>query len=296
MAGTACGGMDQTISIMGEMGKAKLIDFVPEIKTSDVQIPDSVVLVIANSCTASPKLLTVGTRYNKRVVECKFGMCAMSIKAGKCTSFEDCPFSTFQQLQKALGYSFEQMIELVNSSFNMKGEYTAEQISSEWNVADPFSIVSDIPHVMDVKNQNKSFELYKRAYHVLTEAKRVHDFKAVCDDAEMDEDTKVQRLGELMNESHLSCHMYYDCSSTQLEEVTQLARDSGALGSRLTGAGWGGCSVSLVRKSILNEFIDKMYTYYTRERELGKELWITDDLERYLFATSPAQGACIIDP
>ena len=91
-----------------------------------------------------------------------------------------------------------------------------------------------------------------------------------------------------MNESQLSCKMYYDCSSIQLDEVTQMARDNGALGSRLTGAGWGGCSVSLVKKDNLETFIDKMYTYYTKDRGLGNELWITDDLERYLFATAPA--------
>ena len=90
--------------------------------------------------------------------------------------------------------------------------------------------------------------------------------------------------------------MYYDCSSVQLDEITQMARDNGALGSRLTGAGWGGCSVSLVKKEQLDAFIDKMYTYYTMDRGVGNELWITDDLERYLFATSPSSGASIIDP
>ena len=87
--------MDQTISIMGEMGCAKLIDFVPNIKTTTVKIPDSVCLVIGNSCTASPKLLTLGTRYNKRVVECRFALAAISMKAGKCDSFLECPFKTF---------------------------------------------------------------------------------------------------------------------------------------------------------------------------------------------------------
>ena len=108
--------------------------------------------------------------------------------------------------------------------------------------------------------------MYKRAYHVLTEAKRVHDFKRVCE-GDLDEDSKVLALGKLMNESQHSCNLYYDCSSPELDEITKLARDSGALGSRLTGAGWGGCSVSLVQKDILEEFIGKMYSYYTRDRE-----------------------------
>jgi len=112
----------------------------------------------------------------------------------------------------------------------------------------------------------------------------------------MDEDTKVTKLGNLMTASHLSCDMYYDCSSPELNELTQLARDSGALGSRLTGAGWGGCCVSLVKKDILEEFVDKVYTYWTKERPVGEQLWITDDLDRYIFATQPAQGACVIDP
>ena len=95
-AGTACGGMDQTISIMGEKGTAKLIDFVPEIKTTSVKVPDSVCLVIANSCTPSPKLLTLGTRYNKRVVECRFAVAAMALKAGKINNFEECTYKTFE--------------------------------------------------------------------------------------------------------------------------------------------------------------------------------------------------------
>ena len=83
MAGTACGGMDQTISIFAEKNKAKLIEFNPVLKAIDVNVPSIVSLVIANSLTPSPKLLTIGTRYNKRVVECKFGLLIMALKLGK---------------------------------------------------------------------------------------------------------------------------------------------------------------------------------------------------------------------
>ena len=51
-----------------------------------------------------------------------------------------------------------------------------------------------------------------------------------------------------MNASHVSCDMLYDCSSKNLNELVKLAKESGALGARLTGAGWGGCCVALVKK------------------------------------------------
>ena len=124
----------------------------------------------------------------------------------------------------------------------------------------------------------------------------MQDFKRICEDESLDESVKVGKLGKLMNESHLSCDMLYECSSPELNELTKMARDAGALGSRLTGAGWGGCCVSLVRKSELQAFISKVMDYYTKPRETGETLWVTDDLNRYIFATNPGQGALVLDP
>ena len=295
LAGTACGGMDQTISIFAELNKAKLIEFNPELRAIDVEIPNNVSLVIANSLTPSPKLLTIGTRYNKRVVECRFGLLIIALKLGKADSWDQVKFKNLYELQTELGYSYDQMLEVVATNLK-RGSYSLEDIKNALNVPDLSPVLKDIPYFYEVLNQNKTFMLNERATHVFAEASRVYKYKAICSDENIPNEEMVKKLGQLMNESHFSCKVLYECSSENLDELTKLARDSGAYGSRLTGAGWGGCCVSLVEKSILSSFIDKMHTYYTKEREPGDQLWVTDDLDRYLFATQPAKGAFIYDP
>ena len=62
-------------------------------------------------------------------------------------------------------------------------------------------------------------------------------------------------------------------------------RDSGALGSRLTGAGWGGCAVSLVPSNVLSEFLDAV----TKRYYSGMDVVLKDAI----FATQPGGGAAV---
>lgn len=176
------------------------------------------------------------------------------------------------------------MAELVETHLKKDG-YTVDMLKRDGNCEDAFMLVAKIPHVTEVISRNSAFYLFERAYHVFGEAKRVHDFADICQNSELEEEHKVKQLGDLMNQSHESCDKLYDCSSEQLNELTSMARAAGALGSRLTGAGWGGCCVSLVKKSELKGFIDKLMDFYTKPRQDGEELWITDDLNRYVFGT-----------
>ena len=99
----------------------------------------------------------------------------------------------------------------------------------------------------------EEFKLYQRALHCYEEAFRVQEFRNICETTQ-----DVQQLGQLMNESHRSCRDLYECSHPKLDELVKAAVANGAIGSRLTGAGWGGCIVSLVPEDKSQEFESNM--------------------------------------
>lgn len=96
------------------------------------------------------------------------------------------------------------MIELVKKHLKKDG-YTIQFLNREGKTEDAFMLVARIPNFAEVKAKNSAFYCYERALHVFSEAKRVHDFAAICRDEAMDQEAKVQKMGQLMNESHESC-------------------------------------------------------------------------------------------
>lgn len=89
-----------------------------------------------------------------------------------------------------------------------------------------------------------------------------------------------------MSESHESLRDLYECSHSQLDRLVELSRDL-TLGSRLTGAGWGGCAVSLLLHHNLDKYLDFL------KKNFYKDLGMKESLEKVLFSTSPKSGACI---
>lgn len=114
-AGTACGGMDQTISAFGKEGTALYIQFDP-IRLTDVLLPKGYAFIIANSLTESTKLLTLGKHYNKRVSECRVGIAILEKKLNLNKRFK-----TLRQLQEHLQISMNCLEELCEL-FIPKGE------------------------------------------------------------------------------------------------------------------------------------------------------------------------------
>uniref|UniRef100_A0A803QZC1 GHMP kinase C-terminal domain-containing protein n=1 Tax=Cannabis sativa TaxID=3483 RepID=A0A803QZC1_CANSA len=132
---------------------------------------------------------------------------------------------------------------------------------------------------------------YIRASHVYTEAKRVHAFKDTVY-SNLSEEDILKELGDLMNESHHSCSVQYECSCPELEELVGICRKYGALGARLTGAGWGGCAVALVKENIVPQFILNLKEHFYQSR-IEKGVINNNDLGLYVFASKPSSGAAI---
>ncbi|KAG8696383.1 galactokinase [Ceratobasidium sp. 394] len=131
------------------------------------------------------------------------------------------------------------------------------------------------------------FHLYKSIKHVVEEALRVLEFRDVCLHPPSDR-SALQVLGEMMNASRTSCAAEFECSCAELDELVSVARGAGAVGSRLTGAGWGGCTVSLVRAGEVDEFMRKVREGYGPYRGLSE-----DKLHEAMFVTKPGAGATV---
>ena len=66
-------------------------------------------------------------------------------------------------------------------------------------------------------------------------------------------DDKAEEFGKLMTESHISLSRHYRVSTDNLNKLVDLSNSFGALGSKLTGAGFGGAIVTLVKKELVEE-------------------------------------------
>lgn len=99
----------------------------------------------------------------------------------------------------------------------------------------------------------------RRCEHVTYENQRVLDTIAALKEGDL------SHLGELMRGSHLSLQDKYEVSCPELDILADIAfRTEGVIGGRLTGAGFGGCTVNLVRREAIMEFKRRVEEEYTR--------------------------------
>jgi galactokinase len=134
---------------------------------------------------------------------------------------------------------------------------------------------------IDTAISSESLEgvLLKRARHVVSENARTVE----AADAWTRGDWAV--VGELMNASHSSMKTDYEVSCEEIDVLVDLAQKfDGVYGSRLTGGGFGGCTVTLVKKQYARDLIDHLNLEY--EKKTGQKC--------SCFETFPGNGAMAI--
>jgi galactokinase len=111
---------------------------------------------------------------------------------------------------------------------------------------------------------------YQRCRHVVTENARV------LQAAEALFNAQYERFGELMSESHRSLRDDYEVSCKELDTMVEIAMEQpGCLGARMTGGGFGGCTVNLVLSEAVHEFRSAVGTKYAERIGVVPEIYVT---------------------
>jgi galactokinase len=110
---------------------------------------------------------------------------------------------------------------------------------------------------------------FHRALHVVDENRRTVETAEALRAGDLD------RAGYLMNDSHSSLRELYEVSSRELDIIARLAREHPACwGARMTGAGFGGCAVALVRADAAEQFTAEVEAAYRMETDLPGTLYV----------------------
>jgi len=111
--------------------------------------------------------------------------------------------------------------------------------------------------------------IYRRCRHVVTENERVLDAASALKQGD------VAKFGQLMNQSHQSLRDDYEVSCAELDLMVGLARKvEGVFGARMTGGGFGGSSVNLVRRDKIDEFQNTVAAGYQEATGLTPEIYV----------------------
>lgn len=122
----------------------------------------------------------------------------------------------------------------------------------------------DLPAIQDLPEL-----LSKRARHVVTENERVKQAMRHLEMGQLDS------FGQLMIESHRSLRDDYEVSCPELDLLVELAlAEPGCIGSRMTGAGFGGCTVSLVEENKLEKFSETVTRLYKERTGIDPRLFV----------------------
>ena len=248
------GGMDQAIILLGEEGRACKINFFP-LRVERVPVFDDYEFIICNSLTKADKSGSAVHRYNEGPLTCRL-IRALVEKHAKLAYDEEIEIGCLGDLWFGPLCLTNVEVEALFREAFPHPRMTLAQVAS---CLDMSEAEIRARWLGDLTEPDGGFALQARARHQLTETIRVEQGR----DCLLAGDPAA--FGALMNESHRSCAEDYGVSSPQLDTLVEVARAAGSLGSRLTGAGFGGCTVNLVAKDRTQHFTEHVERAYYGE-------------------------------
>ena len=300
--GVFSGGMDQAASIFSERGYLLYCRFFPTFSAEHIPVPVSdpeVTFLVAQSFVTSDKAVTAPIHYNLRVVECTLATVALAklhdialnpdeSSLGFCLrNFQEEIMKKDGRREEPMAAQVDSMIGIIKSKLD-KESYTREDVA---NILGISVEVLERQYMSKFPIRAESFKLRQRASHVAEEAARVLKFRETLTTSGKLDQEKLLYLGDLMNETQASCRDVYECSCPEIDEICSIAHKAGAYGTRLTGAGWGGCTVHMVpqnKVAAVTEALKQEY-YYKRFPKISKE-----EFEEAIVISKPSQGSSLI--
>ena len=272
-SGTAGGGMDQAAILLSKPNHATLIDFEPNLKATPVQVCGQ--FVAAHCMVNSAKAVNAAQQFNQRVLECRIGSVLLGALTFQKVVMKDHGYhilSGLFSMTAAIRKVLNKVVQLPECLFISEltdaivQQYCLDdRLKAAWRAA-----------------QGVNLKIRSRARHVLSEALRVQEFIESAADP--------HKMGRIMNESDLSCQFDYECSCPELAELTECMRKAGALGARLTGAGWGGFAIALLdADQDIESFMEEIKRCFYEGR--GVSLNGPEQMHKLLFTFEPSEGA-----
>ena len=184
-----------------------------------------------------------------------------------CVMLLDCRSLAYQYFPFELGY-YQLLLLNTNISHSLaSSEYNTRRRECEEGVAFLKKHFSDINDLRDISLAQLAYcqdkmpaQIFRRCHHVVFENQRVLE----ATKALLKKD--FNKLGELLYQSHLSLQYDYEVSCPELDFLVQQTIDKEyILGSRMMGGGFGGCTINIIEKSMVVEFVDHVSAAYLKK-------------------------------
>lgn len=278
-AGTRGGAVDHTMSMCGVRGCALKISFTPHLGIREMKLPMGLALIAVGSGVSAEKGFDdqVKKQFNLRAAECRIGAALLArrlnVHLDKSVTTAGQLLFQAQKTSRMNCDTISQLKEQAMAVMAVEEVISLERAQKELDVSE-----IELRNRFLLGTTATEFKVGMRMAHVLTETERVEEFAAVVNDERLSDSDKVERLGKVLNAGQTSLREWFESSCAEVDELVKFCLESGAVGSRMTGAGWGGYTINILRSERVAHFLNCVI------ERVG---------DSAVLEISPSSGACI---